>query len=271
VKSPKSTRSSRQSFLGSDSDERLLGARVAIVGLGGGGSHIAQQLAHIGVGHFLLLDPDTIEESNLNRLVGGKSRDVLAKRTKVQIAKRLIAGINPDAEVNAFAAEWQTHARLLRGCDTVFGCVDSFVGRSELEREARRYHIPYIDIGMDVHEDGAAFAITGQVALSLAGRACLHCMNVLRPDLIKREAQDYGSAGARPQVVWPNAVLASTAVGMFIQLVTPWGANDGAMLLEYDGNTHEIRRSSATKYLNTKTCVHFAASADLGDPWFEMA
>jgi molybdopterin/thiamine biosynthesis adenylyltransferase len=69
-------RSVRQSFLGDNSDDALQHLRVAIVGLGGGGSHIAQQLAHLGVGQFVLVDPDRIEESNLNRLVGGTVADV---------------------------------------------------------------------------------------------------------------------------------------------------------------------------------------------------
>lgn len=47
---------SRQSFLGPDADEILANARVTIVGLGGGGSHIAQQLAHLSVRHIRLID-----------------------------------------------------------------------------------------------------------------------------------------------------------------------------------------------------------------------
>lgn len=75
----------RQSFLGDKSDEILHRTRVGIVGLGGGGSHIAQQLAHVGIGNILLLDEDRIEDTNLNRLVGGRASDVkrrLSKRTE---------------------------------------------------------------------------------------------------------------------------------------------------------------------------------------------
>jgi tRNA A37 threonylcarbamoyladenosine dehydratase len=55
----------RQTFLGSRA--RLSSATVAIVGLGGGGSHIIQQLAHLGVGHLVGIDHDRAEDSNLNR------------------------------------------------------------------------------------------------------------------------------------------------------------------------------------------------------------
>jgi len=66
----------RQSFLGANSDKVFSQCRVGVIGLGGGGSHIAQQLAHLGVSNFVLVDPDHVEETNLNRLVGATKKDV---------------------------------------------------------------------------------------------------------------------------------------------------------------------------------------------------
>ena len=65
------SRLDRQSFLGATSEQKLAGLTMGLVGLGGGGSHVAQQLAHLGIGRFVLVDPDVVEETNLNRLVGG--------------------------------------------------------------------------------------------------------------------------------------------------------------------------------------------------------
>ena len=81
---------SRQSFLGKGSGHVLTASRVGIVGLGGGGSHIAQQLAHVGIGNFVLIDFDHIEDSNLNRLVGATARDVKNGKAKVEILSKLI-------------------------------------------------------------------------------------------------------------------------------------------------------------------------------------
>src|SRR5438093_47115 len=94
-------RSARQSFLGPQSQQAFSELRVAIVGLGGGGSHIAQQLAHLGVGHFVLFDPDRIEESNLNRLVGGTSDDVRRSEWKADISSRVIRLVNPTTDIVA--------------------------------------------------------------------------------------------------------------------------------------------------------------------------
>lgn len=264
-----SERSKRQSFLGHNSDSIFAELKVAVVGLGGGGSHIVQQLAHIGVGHYVLFDHDKIEDSNLNRLVGGTNADVQKKVWKVSIGTRVIRGVESRAKVVAKSQQWQEQANLMRDCDIIFGCVDSFQARYDLERVARRYLIPYIDIGMDVHEDHGRYSITGQAALSMPGRACLKCMNILRPDRLAAEAAQYGAAGDRPQVVWPNGVLASMAVGIMVQLVTPWHDNhQSTLLLEYDGNVPEVKPSTTLEFLRKKQCLHYAAPGDIGDPWF---
>ena len=62
----------------------------SVVGLGGGGSHIVQQLAHIGFQRYVIYDHDVVEESNLNRLVGATPIDVLAETSKLHIAKKMI-------------------------------------------------------------------------------------------------------------------------------------------------------------------------------------
>src|SRR4051794_37025638 len=86
---------SRQSFLGSIATEHFASSIVAIVGLGGGGSHVAQQLAHLGLQHVQLFDGDRAETSNLNRLVGASPDDAKCSALKVDIAERMMLSINP--------------------------------------------------------------------------------------------------------------------------------------------------------------------------------
>ncbi len=230
---------SRQSFLGGNSDEVLASSRVALVGLGGGGSHLAQQLAHVGVGNFALVDGDRAEETNLNRLVGATLKDALTGLRKTRIAYRLIKGINPDARVWIADCNWQEAHTILHDRDVVFGCLDSYRDRDELETLCRRYLIPYIDIGMDVTSSSDQFVVSGQMILSMPGEPCMKCFGFITEALLAREAERYGAAGPRPQVVWPNGVLASAAVGTFIQLTTPWHKNHKPIsYLEYDKYQH---------------------------------
>lgn len=62
----------------------------------------------------------------------------------------------------------------MRRCDLIFGCVDSFAERAELEASCRRYLIPYLDIGMDVHQAGDEPPVMGgQVILSMPDGPCM--------------------------------------------------------------------------------------------------
>jgi hypothetical protein len=256
-----------QSFLGPDSDAVLARAEVGIVGLGGGGSHEVQQLAHVGVGRFVLADHDIIEKKNLNRLVGGTQDDVDAKRPKVAVAERVIKAVNPLARVTPHQRRWQEAIEDLRRCDVVFGCVDSYRERDELERFCRRFLIPYIDCGMDVHEVPDGFSISGQVVLSSPGGHCLWCLGILNEARIVQEAGRYGKVGSRPQVVWANGVLASVAVGLFVQLVCPWhGKPQLTACCEFDGNHHRVETSRLDSAIGLQ-CRHFHAD-ELGDAFF---
>lgn len=256
-----------QSFLGPESDAIFAATTAGVIGLGGGGSHIAQQIAHLGIGTVIAVDPDIIEHKNLNRLVGGKFKDVKQKRPKVEIAERIIKGINPDAIVIPKESLWQNQQMLLRASTVIFGCVDSYRERDELERFCRRFLIPYIDVGMDVHQSASGYTIGGQVVLSTPGNPCLRCLGIVTNERIKQEAARYGAAGLRPQVVWINGALASLAVGLFVQMVAPWHDNPiSSACCEFDGNRHLVE-SNRFKHLEGVVCRHYPA-AEVGDPFF---
>jgi hypothetical protein len=258
----------RQSFLGDCSEQTFSHAVVGVVGIGGGGSHVVQQLAHIGFQNFVLYDADRVEESNLNRMIGAEVADVTDRTLKVDVAERLIRKLWPSAAVRKYAGRWQGHPQLLRSCDIVFGCVDGFAERGELESCTRRYLIPLIDIGMDVQPAvaGQPPRMAGQVILSMPGEPCMRCLQFLSESTLAREAARYGAAGHNPQVVWSNGALASTAVGLAVDLLTGWTQRPpGAVYLSYDGNTGTIQPHVRLGFLDRQGCVHFPL-AQVGDP-----
>lgn len=256
-----SDRYDRQSFLGEYSQYYIENVKVGIVGLGGGGSHIVQQLAHVGFKNYTLFDDDVIDETNLNRMVGATLKDVDDGVTKMEISERVISGLHR-AEPNPILKIWQDSPEDLQQCDIVFGCVDSFMGRRDLEAECRRYLIPLIDIGMDVNRirEDLPPAMSGQVILSMPGSFCMKCMGFLTGKNLSKEAAKYGDTGGKPQVVWSNGVLASAAVGIAVQLVTGWtGKNDNAIYLSYDGNKGILKPHNRLKYVKG-TCQHYPLS-----------
>jgi hypothetical protein len=261
-------RFSRQSFLGERSQKIIEKAVVGIVGLGGGGSHIAQQLAHVGFLNYRIFDDDIAEESNLNRLIGAKESDPANKTRKIEIAERLIKGLRSKAIVDSYLCRWQDNPEPFRGCDLIFGCVDGFTKRRELEASARRHLIPLIDIGMDVHcVSGEPPRMGGQVILSMPGDSCMFCLGFLNEQVLAREGERYGDAGAQPQVVWPNGVLASTAVGIAVDLLTDWTQSlRDVVYLEYDGNRGTLKPHVRVGYLE-RVCRHYSAD-QVGDPVF---
>ena len=257
-------RYSRQSFLGDRAEEAIALCTVGVPGLGGGGSHIVQQLAHLGFQNYVLYDADLTEEPNLNRQIGAKVFDAPAQTPKLHIAKTMIYGLQPNARVRGFASKWQDNPGPLKECDIVIGGVDSYKCRHELEILCRRYLSHYIDIGMDVHGTDQS-VIGGQVILSSPGGPCMWCMGFLTHERLAAEAARYGNAGPRAQVVWPNGVLASSAVGLAVDLVTNWTRRKRRHeFLVYDGNAGTLTRSVTLRTLRSN-CGHFN-TIDVGDP-----
>jgi molybdopterin-synthase adenylyltransferase len=262
----------RQSFLGHGSEARLARATVGLVGLGGGNSHVAQQLAHVGIGNFVLIDADRISPTNLNRLIGGTWWHVLRRTAKVLIAKRMIRAINPNARVVVHIEQWQLAADALKRCDVVVGGLDNVRSKDELDAFCRRHLVPYVDQGMDVHKLGAGHGhlVAGQVFLSEPGGPCLRCMGIVTDDALAEEAKRYGAAGGRPQVVWPNGVLASLAVGMVVQTIVPWSrrARPGSYL-SFDGNSGLVAEPERFRRWSGAECRHYPARS-VGDMGFDI-
>lgn len=264
-------RYSRQSFLGPKSQALVEATTVAVVGLGGGGSHVVQQFSHVGFTNLMGFDPQCVEEANLNRLVGGETDDPEKETPKTEVASRLVRRIQGKPLLKVYKGSWEDHQDALMLADVVVGCVDGFAARRDLEAFCRRWLIPLVDIGIDVHSSRFGPLLTGQVILSMPGHACMQCLGLLSEANLAREAQNYGDAGPRPQVVWPNGVVASIAVGIVVDLVTDWtNTLRGVVYQAYDGNRMTV--SSSKRLLAApEQCEHYPISArSVGVPEFRQ-
>lgn len=253
-------RQKRQGFLGKSAPFLMKNVKIAVIGYGGGGSHIGQQLSHIGFENVVIFDDDIFEESNINRLVGAIHSDVKNKTTKVDIAKRTMKSILPSSKVQLIKKRWQEAPEILHQCDIVVGGVDSFIGRQELEAECRRYLIPQIDIGMDVYNIESKFSISGQIILSMPGSCCMKCLGFITDKKLALEASKYGDIGGNPQVVWSNGVLASTAIGVLVDLTLGWSDLENRdVYLSYDGNLGLVKNHTRLKH-KPDECKHYLLS-----------
>lgn len=225
---------------GVDGQRKLARLRVGIVGLGGTGSLVNQQLAHLGIGCIIGIDDDSLEDSNHSRVVGSLFPDIEAQTPKVEIAARLARSINPGIEFEDILGSVadEKFALELRRCDVVFCCTDNQWSRAILNQMAQQYLIPVIDMGVRVvtDEKGSHASVKdagGRVYVIRPGKGCLLCIEAIRPHLIAQEtlpaeerekqiSEGYirGANIRNPAVISLNSVVAGLAVTEFLDIVT---------------------------------------------------
>ena len=87
-------------LIGEEGIEKLQKSKVAIFGIGGVGSYVVEGLARAGIGSFVLIDNDTICETNINRQIIATTKTI--GENKVDVAKQRILEINPNAKVETY-------------------------------------------------------------------------------------------------------------------------------------------------------------------------
>ncbi len=131
-------------LIGKENVEKLKKAKVAVFGIGGVGSYVVEGLVRAGVSHFVLVDNDEIDITNLNRQIIATHETI--GKAKVQIAKNRILEINPDAKVEIFPEFFmpETKGILDEKVDYVVDCVDTVTAKIELVVRAKNLNIPII-------------------------------------------------------------------------------------------------------------------------------
>jgi molybdopterin-synthase adenylyltransferase len=243
----------------------IAGARVAVVGTGGTGSHVITQLAHLGVGTMLLVDPDAVETINLPRLVGASASDV--GTLKVDVLAAAARAINPLVDVRVIAdSALDTDPALLAEADVIFCCTDGHGSRALLTELAQQYCVPVIDLGVEIVPSPGGARAGGGVRILRPGEGCLHCAGTLDAALVREEyldpgdreaerARGYlrGSAEPAPSVVALNGVAASLAVLEFCQMMADMFAT-GRQRLLYRADQRRLTTASMPRDPDCRVC-----------------
>jgi proteasome lid subunit RPN8/RPN11 len=221
---------------------------VAVIGCSGTGSPLIEQLARLGVGRFVLVDPDRVEEKNLNRIVNASREDAYLQRPKVEVMARAIAAMGFGTELKIIAADIATPeaVQAVAECDVVFGCMDGVEGRHLLNRLAAYYCLPYFDLGVKLEADGnggideagAAVHYMKPDGASLQDRGVYTADHLRAAGLKRTDPEAYraqveagyirGVAEDRPAVISINMQTASTAVNEFLARLHPYRYDDNA-------------------------------------------
>lgn len=131
--------------------------KIGVVGASGTGAPVIEQLVRLGIGSLVLIDPDIVEEKNLNRITNSTSTDALYKRSKVDVLSKAIESIGLGTKVTTYKRNLYDSVDVIKDlacCDIIFGCVDSIDGRHLINQISSFYLIPYFDIGVHLNSDG---------------------------------------------------------------------------------------------------------------------
>lgn len=242
-------------LFGENGQKRLRQIKVSVVGVGGLGTHVIQQLAHLGVGDITLIDSEKLDTTNLNRYVG--TRPDYVGRRKVDIGAQLINSIDQKIKVktvynslvdkNAFNS--------VKEADYVFGCLDCEGARLILNELCLAYNRPYFDLASEI-DPSSPPSYGGRVCFVSNFTGCLHCLGELdsseaslalagpsqrdeRKAIYGVDSEHLGAAG--PAVVSINGVIASLAITEFMADAT--GLRQANTLIKYYGEQGTVRQS----------------------------
>lgn len=197
----------RVSKIGQTGQDKITQATILIVGCGALGTYAAEQLVRAGIKHLFLIDPDTVELSNLQRQTLFTTADAEKKRPKVIAAAEQLQQINPAVEVTTQQAYFDHGIfEQFQMVDLVLDCTDNFLVRSFINDFCLHYKKPFIF--------ASCGGTSGQVmALQPSKGPCLNCVF---PNLTELEGQSCETLGVITPLI---SMISSIQISLAFQLI----------------------------------------------------
>ncbi|MFZ2285049.1 MAG: ThiF family adenylyltransferase [Lutibacter sp.] len=239
--------------------------RVGVIGCSGTGSPVIEQLARLGVGNLILIDPDEVEFKNLNRILNTTREDAELKRKKIDVLKKAIDKIGMETRVDVFPVNIYDDKEVINRiatCDIIFGCVDSIDGRHILNLIATFYLVSYFDIGVKLVADGMGNVsqICGSIHVLQPGGSSLRSRGVYNSEelraagLYRTNPESYKNLKKEgyvanvnidsPAVISVNMFAASIAVNEFLARIH---------MFRYDNNA----KFAITRFSNVDSYIQY--------------
>lgn len=244
---------------------------ISIVGVGGLGSIVAEHLIHMGFHDINLIDPDVLEMSNLNRVVGAYYEDAQQKLHKVDVVKRHLTNINPKATVVAYKKDIHDKEMesVLALSDWMIVATDNHSSRLRAQQLSVQYFVPLLSVGVNITvKDSKIEDMSGEVITARVGDyLCLNCLNRINPikvaserhpDQTIREAlvkKGYvtGMDIKEPAVKTLNTYLATMAVEVLVNQYTALREHIPILVYENNGSM-SIYEDTESVQLRNKHC-----------------
>jgi molybdopterin/thiamine biosynthesis adenylyltransferase len=166
----------------------LKNIHIGVVGVGGTGSSVLEQLIRLGVGKMTVFDGDTLDQSNVSRVYGSSIADSGRKKTSIAEDLAMRIGLGTELATVPEYITFESAAKKLRDCDVLFGCTDDEWSRSILTRIAVYYYIPVLDMGVRIDSnEGQVQSVQGRVTTLIPGEACLFCRGRINSETVGAE------------------------------------------------------------------------------------
>lgn len=225
-----------------EGQQRLLDARVLIVGLGGLGSPAAMYLAAAGIGRLALNDYDAVDLSNLQRQIAHNTDNL--GLSKVESAKHTLLRMNPEIQIEAISHKLEAEEleREIEPCDVVLDCTDNFATRFAVNRACVKTLTPLVS--------GAVIRFEGQITVFTPGHEDSPCYNCLYP-----EQGELEETCVRNGVIAPlPGIIGSMQALEAIKLILGIGQILRGGLLLLDALSMEWHRMNLKKNPHCPTC-----------------
>jgi|TARA_B110000305_G_scaffold241643_1_gene316710 molybdopterin-synthase adenylyltransferase len=226
-----------------EGQEKLLKAKVAIIGLGGLGSPVALYLAASGIGEITLVDDDRVDLGNLQRQIVHAEADL--GQNKVDSAARALSQINSTLKITPLAQRLTGDALddLVDGVDAVVDCTDNFETRLEINRACVQGQKPLIS--------GAAIRLEGQLLTvdpNVPNGPCYQC-------LYGKDAavqQDCATTGVIAPIV---GVIGSLLALETLRVLLGIAQDHTGQLTTFDGRTNRWHQFKFKKRVDCPICA----------------
>lgn len=253
----------------------MVDQKITIVGVGGLGSVIAENLVHSGFTSINLIDHDHVEMTNLNRIVGAYYEDARAHRLKVDVIKEHLQRINPAViiEVGACRIEDLEALALVARADWLVVATDSHASRFSAQTLALQFGLPLLAAGANITvEDGDVSDMSGEVIIARSGDGlCLSCLGRINPTLVAAErhkgeliGEELVSRGyvrgenvKEPAVKTLNAIIGALAVECLLNQYTERQVSQSVTVFE-NNRTPVIYEDTSSVMNRNCDCYHCA-------------
>ncbi|NIR31878.1 MAG: molybdopterin-synthase adenylyltransferase MoeB [Gammaproteobacteria bacterium] len=247
-------RYSRHIFLpamGTEAQERLAGAHVLIVGLGGLGSPVGMYLAASGIGRLTLVDDDRVDLSNLQRQILHRTDDI--GRPKVESAADTLRALNPEVEIETRQLRFEAGALAdaVAAADLVADCSDNFPTRFALNAACVTARVPLVS--------GAAIRTEGQVTVFDSRRGGGPCYRCLYSDVSPPPEEACSENGILAPVV---GIIGAVQAVEALKVLAGFGESLHGRLLVLDAAQMEWRTLRLRKDPECPVCAAAAVAGN---------